>query len=218
LSANLAPRLRPTGNHLLVRRVEPQSVSKGGIIIPETAKKKPFEGEVLAVGPGWRDERGVLHLVGIRPGERVFFGAYTGTEIGQELFLSEDQVLAVMGSDGESLRAHQDNVILMFEPLQSMSSLLTIMDRKPKHRLARVMLSGPGYVTKQGVLVENTVRVRDRVVVDALAGQDYDLDVTVPRHNKGSEFESLFGESGNFRVVREEEILGIVGQSVGAVE
>lgn len=202
--------LQPTGKNLLVRRVEPAAVSKGGIIIPDTAKKKPFEAEVLAVGPGWRDDNGKLHLVSIKPGERVFFGAYHGTEVGEQLFLSEDHVLAVLGEDGESLRAHLDNVVLMFEPAASMSTVLHIMESKPKHRLARVMLSGPGYITKHGAMVENTVRERDRVVVDALAGQDYSLDFDVPRANKGAEFESIFGQSGNFRIVRQDEILGVV--------
>jgi chaperonin GroES len=209
--------LRPSGNNLLVRRVEPASVSKGGIIIPETAKKKPFEAEVLAVGPGWRDELGKLHLVSIKPGERVFFGAYSGTQVGEQLFLSEDNVLAVIGTDGETLRAHQDNVVLVFEPVQSMSTLLTIMDRKPKHRLAKVMLSGVGYITRHGVMVENTVREGDRVVVDADAGQDYALDINTPRHNKGEEFESMFGHSGNFRIVREQEVLGVIDADVRAV-
>lgn len=208
--------MRPTGKNLLVRRVEAQSVSRGGIVIPDSAKKKPFEAEVLAVGPGWRDDRGVLHLVGIRPGEKVLFGSFQGTEVGQELFLSEDAVLAVVGTDGESIRAHQDNVVLMFEPMQSLSSVITIMERKPKHRLARVMLSGPGYITKSGAFIENTVRERDRVVVEALAGQDYALDIDIPRHNKGAEFESMFGNSGNFRVVREEEILGIIESAAEA--
>lgn len=213
MSANL----RPQGAHLLVRRVEPAAVSKGGIIIPDTAKKKPFEAEVLAVGPGWRDELGKLHLVSIVPGERVLFGAYQGTEVGEQLFLSEDHVLAVIGTDGESLRAHQDNVVLAFEPAESMSTVLHIMESKPKHRLARVMLSGIGYVTKHGVLVENTVRERDRVVVDAMAGQDYALDINVPRHNAKSDFESMFGHSGNFRVVRQDEILGIIEPDVKVV-
>jgi chaperonin GroES len=210
----MTPALRPQGAHLLVRRVEPASVSKGGIIIPETAKKKPFEAEVLAVGPGWRDEHGKLHLVSIVPGERVFFGAYQGTQVGEHLFLHESHVLAVVGTDGESLRAHQDNVVLVFEPVQSMSTLLTIMDQKPKHRLAKVMLSGVGYITKAGVLVENTVREGDRVVVDADAGQDYALDVHVPRSNKGQEFDAMFGHHGNFRCVRQEEILGVVETDV----
>lgn len=213
MSANL----RPTGNHLLVRRVEPSAVSKGGIIIPDSAKKKPFEAEVLSVGPGRRDELGKLHLVGIKPGERVLFGAFQGTEVGEQLFLSEDNVLAVIGADGESLRAHQDNVVLLFEPASSLSTVLHVMESKPKHRLARVMLSGPGYITKHGVLVENTVRERDRVVVDAIAGQDYALDINIPRHNAKSEFESMFGNSGNFRVVREQEILGVIEPDVKVV-
>lgn len=210
--------LRPTGNHLLVRRVEPSSVSKGGIIIPDSAKKKPFEAEVLAVGPGWRDELGKLHKVAIEPGERVMFGAYQGTQVGEQLFLSEDNVLAVIGTDGESLRAHQDNLVIVFEPSESLSTVLHIMESRPKHRLAKVMLSGAGYITKHGVLVENTVKERDRVVVDADAGQDYAMDINIPRHNaKGCEFESMFGHSGNFRIVREQEVLGIIEPGVKVV-
>jgi hypothetical protein len=64
--------------------------------------------------------------------------------------------------------------------------------------------------------VPNTVKVGDRVIVDALAGQNYALDLSVPRHNKTQEFQELFGDRGEFRIVREEEILGVLVDEVAA--
>ena len=92
---------RPLHDRILVRRVEYEEKTKGGIIIPDTAKEKPQEGEVIAVGPGARDDSGKIQALDVKAGDRILFGKYSGTDIkidGQEyLILREDEVLAVIG-------------------------------------------------------------------------------------------------------------------------
>jgi chaperonin GroES len=72
---------RPLHDRVLVRRVEAEEKTRGGIIIPDTAKEKPVEGEVLAVGPGARDETGRITPLDVKPGDRVLFGEWAGTEV-----------------------------------------------------------------------------------------------------------------------------------------
>jgi chaperonin GroES len=95
----MAVRVRPLGDRLIVRRVEEEEKTKGGIIIPDTAKEKPQEGEVVAVGPG-RLEDGKRIPLDVKAGDRVLFGKYAGTEIkldGEEhLILREDDVLGIV--------------------------------------------------------------------------------------------------------------------------
>ena len=82
---------RPLHDRVLVRRVEADEKTSGGIIIPDSAKEKPQEGEVVAVGPGARDEAGKLIPIDLKPGDRVLFGKWSGTEVkidGEELLLS----------------------------------------------------------------------------------------------------------------------------------
>ena len=202
----------PVGAHVHVRVVDPQAVTRGGIVIPDTAKKRPLEAVVLKVGPGWRDENGKLHPIDLKPGERVMFGKFGAVELetDKDLVLHNDHILAVIGLDGESIRAHQDNVILRLAPAPSLSSVIVMTDRKAKHRKAKVLVSGSGYVTRNGAFVENTVREGQEVVVDALCGQNYDLDFTLPRANKGAEFQELFGQEGDYRIVRQDEVLAVV--------
>ena len=91
---------RPLGDRALVKRVEEEAKTKGGIIIPDTAKEKPQEGEVIAVGPGARDETGKLTPLDVKPGDRVLFGKWAGTEIkrnGEDLLIfKESDVLGVL--------------------------------------------------------------------------------------------------------------------------
>jgi chaperonin GroES len=93
-------KVRPLHDRLLVRRIEEKETAKGGIIIPDTAKEKPQEGEVLAVGNGKILENGTKVAVEVRVGNKILFGKYTGTDIkidGEEvLILREDEVLAVL--------------------------------------------------------------------------------------------------------------------------
>ncbi len=202
----------PLGAHVQVRVVDAQAVSQGGIHIPDTAKKRPLEGVVLAVGPGWRDKLGKLHAVDLKVGERVMFSKYGPVELDtdKDLMVHSDQVLAVIGLDGESVRAHQDNVVLRMAPEASLSQIIEIRDKKAKHRKAKVLVSGSGYVTDQGTLIENTVKEGQEVVVDALAGQNYDLDFTLTRTNKGAEFQELFGQAGDYRICRCDELLAVI--------
>jgi len=94
-------KVRPLHDRLLVRRIEEKETAKGGIIIPDSAKEKPQEGEVLAVGNGKILENGTKVALDVKVGDKILFGKYSGTDIkidGEEvLILREDEVLAVMG-------------------------------------------------------------------------------------------------------------------------
>ncbi len=93
-------KVTPLHDRLLVRRVEEKETAKGGIIIPDTAKEKPQEGEVLAVGNGKILDNGTKIALDVKVGDKILFGKYTGTEIkidGEDvLILREDEVLAVL--------------------------------------------------------------------------------------------------------------------------
>ena len=94
-------KVRPLHDRLLVRRIEEKETVRGGIIIPDTAKEKPQEGEVLAAGNGKILDNGTKIAMEVKTGDRILFGKYSGTEIkidGEEvLILREDEVLAVVG-------------------------------------------------------------------------------------------------------------------------
>jgi chaperonin GroES len=94
-----AMKFRPLHDRVLVRRVEAEEKTKGGIIIPDTAKEKPQEGEVVAVGPGARDESGKLIPIDLKAGDRILFGKWSGTEIKIEgedlLIMKESDVMGV---------------------------------------------------------------------------------------------------------------------------
>jgi chaperonin GroES len=91
---------RPLGDRVLVKRVEEETKSKGGIIIPDTAKEKPQEGEVVAVGPGGRDEDGERIAMDLNVGDRILFGKWSGTEVkidGDDLLImKESDVMGVL--------------------------------------------------------------------------------------------------------------------------
>jgi chaperonin GroES len=93
-------KFRPLHDRVVVRRLEPEEKSKGGIIIPDTAKEKPQEGEVVAVGPGGRDENGKLIAMDLKAGDRVLFGKWSGTEVkldGEELLImKESDIMGVI--------------------------------------------------------------------------------------------------------------------------
>ena len=94
-------KVRPLHDRLLVRRIEEKETAKGGIIIPDSAKEKPQEGEVLAVGNGKILDNGTKFALDVKKGDKILFGKYSGTEIkidGEEfLILREDEVLAIVG-------------------------------------------------------------------------------------------------------------------------
>lgn len=91
---------RPLHDRVLVRRVEGEDRTKGGIIIPDTAKEKPMEGEIVSVGPGARDEKGVMVAMSVKAGDRVLFGKWSGTEVkldGEELIImKESDIMGVI--------------------------------------------------------------------------------------------------------------------------
>jgi chaperonin GroES len=93
-------KFRPLHDRVVVKRVEAEEKSKGGIIIPDTAKEKPQQGEVVAVGPGGRDENGKLIPMDLKPGDRVLFGKWSGTEVkldGEELLImKESDIMGVI--------------------------------------------------------------------------------------------------------------------------
>lgn len=93
-------KLRPLQDRVLIRPIERDAKSPGGIIIPDTAKEKPMEGEVLAVGPGLRDEHGKLQQPDVKAGDRVLFGKWSGSEVkldGEDLvIMKEADILGVI--------------------------------------------------------------------------------------------------------------------------
>ena len=94
-------KFRPLHDRVVVRRVESEEKTKGGIIIPDTAKEKPQEGEVIAVGSGNRDEAGKLVALDVKAGDRVLFGKWSGAEIkldGEDLLImKESDIMGVLG-------------------------------------------------------------------------------------------------------------------------
>jgi len=102
-------KFRPLHDRVAVRRLEQEERSAGGIIIPDTAKEKPMEGEVVAVGPGGRNEKGELVPLDVKPGDRILFGKWSGTEIkmdGEELLImKESDVMGISESTKSAKRA-----------------------------------------------------------------------------------------------------------------
>ena len=93
--------MKPLGNRVLIKRAEAKT-TKGGILLPDSAKEKPKMGEVVAVGPGKTDEDGKIHPMNVRVGDKVLFTAYAGTEVKSEdvateyLIMSEEEILGVL--------------------------------------------------------------------------------------------------------------------------
>jgi chaperonin GroES len=102
-------RFRPLHDRVVVKRIEQEEKTKGGIIIPDTAKEKPQEGEVIAVGPGARNERGEIVPLDVKAGDRVLFGKWSGTEVkieGEELLImKESDLLGVIEAGSQERKA-----------------------------------------------------------------------------------------------------------------
>ena len=100
---------RPLHDRILVRRIESEEKTAGGIIIPDTAKEKPQEGEVIAAGPGARDESGQLQPLDVKVGDRILFGKWSGTEIRLKsedlLIMNESDVMGVISAENTAKRA-----------------------------------------------------------------------------------------------------------------
>ncbi|MBX6322061.1 MAG: co-chaperone GroES [Rhodospirillaceae bacterium] len=99
---------RPLHDRVVVRRVEQEEKTKGGIIIPDTAKEKPMEGEVVAVGPGARDDSGKIQPLDVKVGDRILFGKWSGTEVkidGEELLImKESDIMGIIEGSAKSAR------------------------------------------------------------------------------------------------------------------
>src|SRR6476646_4005755 len=93
-------KFRPLHDRVVVKRIDAEAKTKGGIIIPDTATEKPQEGEIVAVGPGGRDESGKLIPIDIKPGNRVLFGKWSGTEVKSDgedlLIMKESDIMGVI--------------------------------------------------------------------------------------------------------------------------
>ena len=93
-------KLKPLHSRVIVRRLESDSKTAGGLIIPDTAKEKPSEGEVLAVGPGARDDSGKVTPLDVKPGDKILFGKWSGTEVkinGEDLLImNESDIFAIV--------------------------------------------------------------------------------------------------------------------------
>jgi chaperonin GroES len=102
-------KFRPLQDRVLIRRLEGEEKTAGGIIIPDTAKEKPMEGEVVAAGPGTRSEDGKLHPLDVKAGDRVLFGKWSGTEVkidGEELVIvKESDVLGIIEGSASKRKA-----------------------------------------------------------------------------------------------------------------
>ncbi len=100
---------RPLHDRVVVRRIDAEEKTAGGIIIPDTAKEKPQEGEILAVGPGARNEQGQLVSLDVKAGDRVLFGKWSGTEVkvdGQDLLImKESDLLGIVEHSGKLKKA-----------------------------------------------------------------------------------------------------------------
>ena len=94
-------KFRPLHDRVVVKRIEAENKSAGGIIIPDTAQEKPSQGEVIAVGPGARDEKGQIVPVGVKAGDRILFGKWSGTEVkldGEDLLImKETDIMGIIG-------------------------------------------------------------------------------------------------------------------------
>ena len=93
-------KIQPLGDRVLVKRIEEGEQMRGGIIIPDTAKEKPMQGKVIAAGPGARDESGKLLPMGVKPGDKILYGKWSGTEVkidGEDLLImKESDILGIV--------------------------------------------------------------------------------------------------------------------------
>ena len=91
---------RPLGDRVVIKRIDEEAKTKGGIIIPDTAKEKPQEGEIVAIGPGARDEQGKIQPLDVKVGDRILFGKWSGSEVkidGEDLLImKESDVLGIL--------------------------------------------------------------------------------------------------------------------------
>jgi chaperonin GroES len=101
-------KFRPLHDRVVIRRIDAEDKSAGGIIIPDTAKEKPMQGEVVAVGPGARNEAGQIVALDVKPGDRILFGKWSGTEVkidGEELLImKEADIMGILEGKAHKLK------------------------------------------------------------------------------------------------------------------
>ena len=101
-------KFRPLHDRVVVKRVEEEGKTKGGIIIPDTAKEKPMEGEIVAAGPGARDEKGTIVPLDVKKGDRILFGKWSGTEIKLDgddlLIMKESDIMGIIEGSPAAVR------------------------------------------------------------------------------------------------------------------
>ena len=111
-------KFRPLHDRVLIRRVEQEAKTAGGIFIPDTAQEKPMEGEVVAVGPGARDEDGKMHPLDVKAGDRVLFGKWSGTEVkldGEDLMImKESDIMGVITPPLRKLKGKRTWLLKIF--------------------------------------------------------------------------------------------------------
>ena len=102
-------KFRPLHDRVVVRRLEDETKTSGGIIIPDTAKEKPMQGEIVAAGPGARNEQGALVALDVKAGDRILFGKWSGTEVkidGEDLIImKESDILGIVEHDASAAKA-----------------------------------------------------------------------------------------------------------------
>jgi chaperonin GroES len=102
-------KFRPLHDRVLVRRLEAEEKSAGGIIIPDTAQEKPMQGQVIAVGPGARNEKGEIVALDVKEGDRILFGKWSGTEVKMDgedmLIMKESDIMGILEDSGRSKKA-----------------------------------------------------------------------------------------------------------------
>ncbi|OYX58219.1 MAG: chaperonin GroL [Brevundimonas subvibrioides] len=152
---------RPLGDRVLVKRVEEESKTKGGIIIPDTAKEKPQEGEVVSVGPGIRDERGTVNALELKAGDRILFGKWSGTEVKLE---GEDLIIMKESDVSMAAKIVQFNTDARDKMLRGVNVLANAVKVTlgPKGRNVVIQKSfGAPRSTKDGVSVAKEIELED---------------------------------------------------------
>src|SRR5579875_2323352 len=161
-------KFRPLHDRVLIRRVEQEEKTAGGIIIPDTAKEKPMEGEVIAVGPGARDESGKIQPLDVKPGDRVVFGKWSGTEVkidGEELIImKESDIMGVLEASAAAKKVefHGDARERMLRGVDILANAVRVT-LGPKGRNVVLDKSfGAPRITKDGVTVAKEIELADK--------------------------------------------------------
>jgi chaperonin GroES len=172
-------RFRPLNDRVLIRRLGAEEESAGGVIIPDTAKEKPMEGEVIATGPGTRNELGQIVELDVREGDRILFGKWSGTEVrlgGDDLLImKESDVMGLLQAN--RFRPLNDRVLIRRLGVEEKSAGGVIIPdtAKEKPMEGEVIATGPGARNELGQIVELDVREGDRILFGKWSGTEVRL-------------------------------------------